>query len=137
AGEMGELAARHLQKNGAKEILVANRTWERAVELASDFGGTPVQLEKLPAWIAAADIVVCAAAAQGFLVTRAMVEGAIRARRHRPIFVIDIAVPRVVDPAVNGLGDVYLYAIDDLRGVVDANKAERAQEAEKAERIVE
>src|SRR5579859_3045694 len=137
AGEMGELAARHLKKHGASEILVANRTWERAVELAAGFAGTPVQLEKLSTWLAAADVAICAAAAPGFLVTRAMMAEAIRARRHRPILLIDIAVPRVVEPSAGTLGDVFLYAIDDLRGVVDANRSERLKEAGKAEAIVE
>ncbi len=138
AGEMGELAARHLQKHGAREILIANRTWERAVELAKDFGGTPVQLEKLSNWLAQADIVIGAAAAQGrYLLTQQMMHDAIRERRHRPIFLVDIAVPRIVDPACGGLADVYLYSVDDLRGVVDANLAERRKEAAKAEAIVD
>jgi glutamyl-tRNA reductase len=137
AGEMGELAAKHLQKNGASEILVANRTWERAVELAGAFQGTPLPFDKLPAWLSRADIVVCAAAAPGYLVTKAMVQEAIHTRRHRPIFLIDIAVPRIVDPAAGGLGDVYLYGIDDLRHVVDVNLAERRKEAAKAEVIVD
>lgn len=137
AGEMGELAAKHLQKNGAAEILVANRTWERAVELAGQFAGTPVPFEKLAGWLPRADIVICAAAAPHHLVTRAMMTDARRARKHKPVFLIDIAVPRVIDPEVNGLDDVYLYGIDDLRGVVDANIAERKREAAKAEVIVE
>ncbi len=137
AGEMGELAAKHLQKHGAAEILVANRTFERAVELAKAFSGTPVQFEKLGSWLPRADIVISAAGAPEFLVTRAMVHDAIKARKHRPIFLIDIAVPRTIEPGVNELGDVYLYGIDDLRGVVDANMAERRREAEKAEKIVD
>lgn len=137
AGEMGELAAKHLQKNGAAEILVANRTWGRAVELAGQFSGTPVPFEKLAGWLPRADIVICAAAAPHHLVTRPMVVEARRLRKHRPVFLIDIAVPRVIDPDVNGLDDVYLYGIDDLRGVVDANIAERKREASKAEVIVD
>lgn len=137
AGEMGELAAKHLQKNGAAEILVANRTWERAVELAEQFSGTPVPFEKMPTWLPRADIVISAAGAPHHLVTRPMVIDARRARKHRPVFLIDIAVPRTIEPAINGLDDVYLYGIDDLRGVVDANMAERRREAEKAEAIVE
>lgn len=137
AGEMGELAARHLQKNGAREILVANRTYERAVELAKTFSGTPLRLDQLGSWLPRADIVVCAAAAEGYLLGKQTVADAVRARRHRPIFLIDIAVPRTIDPACNGLGDVYLYSVDDLRGVVDANLAERRKEAVKAEAIIE
>lgn len=136
AGEMGELAARHLQTHGAMEILVANRTWERAVGLAKEFNGTPVQFEKLAGWLPRADIVISAAGAPGHLVTKQMVADAIRARKHRPVFLIDIAVPRTIDPAANGLGDVYLYGIDDLRGVVEENMAERRREAERAEKIV-
>lgn len=136
AGEMGELAAKHLQKNGAAEILVANRTWDRAVEVAERFSGTPVPFDKLGGWLHRADIVISAAAAPRHLVTRSMMLDARRARKHRPVFVIDIAVPRTVEPGVNGLDDVYLYGIDDLRGVVDANIAERRREAEKAGKIV-
>lgn len=137
AGEMGELAAKHLQKNGASELLVANRTWERGVELAQQFGGTPVPFDKLPGWLPRADIVISAAGAPHHLVTRPMMVDARRARRHAPVFLIDIAVPRTIEPEINGLDDVYLYGIDDLRGVVDANIAERRREAEKAEKIVD
>ncbi|HVO31655.1 MAG TPA: glutamyl-tRNA reductase [bacterium] len=138
AGEMGELAAKHLQKHGAAEILVANRTWEKAVALAGEFNGTAVQFEKLASWLPRADIVISAAAVgSDYLVTRPMVHDAIRARKHRPVFLIDIAVPRTIAPDVNGMGDVYLYGIDDLRGVVEENKAERRREAERAELIVD
>ena len=137
AGEMGELAAKHLQKHGAAEILVANRTWERAVDVAGKFSGTPVHFDKLASWLPRADIVISAAGAPEFILTKAMVHDAIRVRKHRPVFLIDIAVPRTIDPGVNGVGDVYLYGIDDLRGVVDANMAERRREAEKAEKIVD
>ena len=136
AGEMGELAAKHLQKNGCTEILVANRTWERGVDLAQQFGGTPVPFDKLAGWLHRADIVISAAGAPHHLVTRPMVVDARRARKHAPVFLIDIAVPRTIEPEINGLDDVYLYGIDDLRGVVDANIAERRREAEKAEKIV-
>ncbi len=138
AGEMGELAARHLQKNGAKEILVANRTWERAVDLAQQFSGTAVQFDRLGHWLVSADIVICAAAAgDGWLLGRSAIQDAVKARRHRPIFLIDIAVPRTIEPSANSLDDVYLYGIDDLRGVVDGNLAARKKEASKAEVIVE
>lgn len=137
AGEMGELAAKHLQKNGAAEILVSNRTWEKAVDLSQQFSGTPVPFEKLAGWLHRADIVISAAAAPHHLITRPMVLDARRTRKHKPVFLIDIAVPRTIEPDVNGLDDIYLYGIDDLRGVVDANMAERRREAAKAEKIVD
>jgi glutamyl-tRNA reductase len=137
AGEMGELAAKHLQKNGAAEILVSNRTWEKAVDLSQQFSGTPVPFEKLAGWLHRADIVISAAAAPHHLITRPMVLDARRVRKHKPVFLIDIAVPRTIEPEVNGLDDIYLYGIDDLRGVVDANMAARRREAEKAEKIVD
>jgi glutamyl-tRNA reductase len=136
AGKMGELAARHLVEQGAFPIYVVNRTWSRAQEMARALAGTAVPFDDLIAAIAAVDIVITSTGAAESLVTRAMVQGLMHGRR-RPLFFIDIAVPRNVDQSVNTLDNVYVYDVDDLRSVVDANIRERSREAQRAEGIVE
>jgi len=137
AGEMGELAADHLSDAGAREITVTNRTYERAVELAERFGGRAVRYEKFVDLLVKVDIAICSAAAPEILIRRDMVSQVIKARRQRPMFFIDIAVPRNVDEAVNEIDNVYLYDIDDLRSVVETNMELRLREADKAGRIIE
>ncbi|MBN1102183.1 MAG: glutamyl-tRNA reductase [Deltaproteobacteria bacterium] len=137
AGEMAELAAKHLVKNGADTLLVANRTFERAVEMADAFAAKAVAFEEIESLLQEADIVITSTAAGGYVVTHDQVRGCLRKRRNRPLFLVDIAVPRNVEPRVNDLGNVYLYDIDDLRAVTELNKAQRQEEALKAERIVE
>jgi len=136
AGKMGELAARHLRQAGVRELLVANRTLERAQRLAAELGGHPRDLDELPRLLVEADIVITSTGARGFLIDRKMMKKALRARKYRPIFFIDIAVPRNVDPALNGLENVYVYDVDDLTGIADENMAARRREAEVAERLV-
>ncbi len=136
AGEMAELAARHLITNGVDSISVANRTFERAVQVAKAFDGVPVSFDEIPRQILDADIVITSTASRDFVITHSMVKNLLRKRRSRPLFFIDIAVPRDVDPKVNNLNNVYLYDIDDLRGVIELNRQQRQQEAIKAERIV-
>lgn len=136
AGEMGQLAARHLHQAGAKGLVITSRTFDRAVELARDLDGTPVEFERFPSRLEGADIVICAGAATEYIIDRACVEAAMRKRKHRPMFFIDISVPRNIDPATNKVENVYLYDIDDLEGVVEANLKEREQEARKAEKII-
>jgi glutamyl-tRNA reductase len=136
AGEMAELAAKHLLNYGVSSITVANRTFERAVEMAGIFGGTAVSFEEIGAQILVVDIVISSTASSGYVITQEQVKNSLRKRRNRPIFFIDIAVPRDVEPSVNDLPNVYVYDIDDLRGVVRLNIAQREQEAVKAERIV-
>ncbi len=136
AGKMAGLTARHLVDVGIREILVCNRTPERAAELARTFGGRAVPLDDLPGQLAAADVVITSTGAPGVVVTREMVQQAMRARRYRPLFIVDIAVPRDVDPAAAELENVFLYNIDDLQAVVRSNLEERAREAQKAERII-
>jgi glutamyl-tRNA reductase len=136
AGKMSELTAKHLVSCGAARILVANRTRSRAEELAELFGGVAVPFESLYDHLAKADIVISSTAATEFVITKARLEPAMRSRRGRPLFLIDIAVPRDIDPAVNDLDDAYLYDIDALNHVVEANLEERAREAARAEIII-
>jgi glutamyl-tRNA reductase len=137
AGEMGELALKHLVSSGVREVLVANRTFEKGVELAKEFGGSAVRYEELFDHIVLADIVITSTGAPHFIIRGEDVKRLMPRRKHRPVFFIDIAVPRDIDPAVNDVDNAYLYNVDDLQTVVDQNVAERRKEAEKAEGIVE
>ncbi len=134
AGKMGELTAGYLRELGA-DFLVANRTVSKAEELAGRFGGKAHGLEDLPWLLGAADVVLSSTGAPGVVVGRPLLEEAIRNRR-RPIFLCDLAVPRDIAPEVCGLPLVFLYDIDDLQTVVDANLKERAKEARKAQSII-
>jgi glutamyl-tRNA reductase len=136
AGEMCELAATHLVENGVTEVLVTNRTLTRAEALADRFGGKAVPFEDFARFLPEVDIVVSSTGAPHFVLGVDEMRSAMKARKQKPVFLIDIAVPRDIDPRINGLPNVYLYDVDDLQGVVDANKKERAKEAEKAEAIV-
>ena len=137
AGKMSELAARHLVEQGAFPIYVANRTWARAQDLARALAGTPVPFDALDAALAGADIVITSTAASEPVVALDRARGAMHGRGARPLFFIDIAVPRNVEASVNTLDNVYCYDIDDLRQVVDANLRERLREAQRAEALVE
>lgn len=137
AGKMSELAAKHLVEQGAFPIYVANRTWVRAQELARALAGTAIPWDELPTALAAVDIVVSSTGAAEPVITRAAVTRLLPGRRGRPLFFVDIAVPRDVEAGVDGLDDVYRYDIDDLKQVVDANLRERAREAHRAETLVE
>jgi len=136
AGEMAQLAARELRSSGASELLVANRSGTAAEALAAEVGGIAVGLGELPALLERADVVLCSTAAQQPVVTRELVARAIKARRYRPLFLIDLAVPRNVDPAANELENVYVYDLDDLERVAAQNRELREQEVERAEAIV-
>jgi glutamyl-tRNA reductase len=136
AGEMAELAARHLLGNGVAHIIVANRTYERAVALAGEFGGSAVPFEELEQQMELADIVISSTGAPNVIIDKKMVQRIIKRRRNRPMFFIDIAVPRDIDTEVNGIENVYAYDIDDLEGVVQANIKTREKEAARAEEIV-
>lgn len=137
AGEMAELACQHLITYGAKEILIANRTLNRAVELAERFKGKAFSLEELPDLLVEADIVISSTGAPGFIITKSMLSPLLKARKFRPLFIIDIAVPRDVDPAVNELENIYLFDIDDLKEVVEENLKNRKKEALRARTIIE
>jgi glutamyl-tRNA reductase len=137
AGEMAELAVAHLIRNRAGDILVANRTFERAVELGRRFRGSPIKFEELIASLSDVDIVISSTGSPDFVVKREHLKGVLRKRRNRPLFFIDIAVPRDIDPHINRLSNTYVYDIDDLKGVIDENIGDRQREAIKGERIVE
>lgn len=137
AGEMAELASEHLISNGVAEIVVANRTLERAVQLAQKFNGRAISLDEIYGQLSKVDIIISSTGAPGLVIHYEHVKGIMRARKNRPLFLIDIAVPRDIDPRINEIENVYLYDIDDLKGVVELNKAERQKEALRAETIVE
>ncbi|MSP70767.1 MAG: glutamyl-tRNA reductase [Myxococcales bacterium] len=136
AGKMGELAARHFRRHGAHELLVANRSFDRARAVAEALGGHPRGLDELESLLVQADIVVTSTGAPGYLVTAAMVRRVVKARKYRPLFFIDIAVPRNVDPVINSLDNVYVYDVDDLSGIANENLAGRHREAFAAETLV-
>ncbi len=136
AGEMAELAAEHLISNGVERIVVANRTLERALALARRFNGSTVPWEELVEELRKTDIIVSSTGSPNLILTREQVRKRMRARRNRPLFFIDIAVPRDIDPEVNRIDNVYLYNIDDLQGIVEINRAERIKEAARAEHII-
>lgn len=136
AGKMSELAARYLHRSGATQIFVTNRTHDRAVEMARLFQGLTVEYDRFVAKLPEIDIVITSSGAPHYLLRKEEMRRVIEARRNRPMFLIDIAVPRNVDPAVNDLDNVYLYDIDDLQKVVDSNRRERLKHAEEAEAII-
>jgi glutamyl-tRNA reductase len=137
AGAMGEITARQLQAHGVSSLLVANRTFDRAVELARELGGVPVPLDQMSRYLPLADLVIGAAGGDAFLLDGPLVDEAMHERRRRPMFLIDLAVPRSIDPTVNDQDGVYLYDIDDLEGVIADNRGARAREAVKAEAMVD
>jgi len=136
AGEMAELAAQHLLGNGVKNIMVANRTFERAEELALEFKGDAIRFEHFPDAMVMIDILICATGAPKYVVSREMVAKAVKERRHKPIFLIDISNPRNIDPEVDKEDNVYLYDIDDLQSKVAVNTEGRSKEAAKAEELI-
>lgn len=137
AGETIELAARHLHENHLNRMIVANRTVERARQLAKEFAGYAITLAEIPVHLAEADIVISSTASPTYLLTQADVKQAIKIRKHRPIFMVDIAVPRDIDPQVGELEDVYLYSVDDLNEVIQESLRSRQQAAQQAEEIID
>ena len=137
AGDTIELAARHLADHKVKRLLVANRTLEHAQALASRFGGVALPLDDLERHLAEADIVLSATASREPVLRREAVKQALRQRRHRPMFLLDLAVPRDIEPAISELDDVFLYSVDDLEQVIDENRRSRREAAEQAEAIIE
>jgi len=137
AGEMGELAARHFQDHGTLPVYVANRTAGRAQALARELAGTAVPFEDLFSVMGQVDIVITSTAAGEAIITAGDVAPVLPGRRGRPLFFIDISVPRNVDPSVNDLDNVFVYDVDDLRSVVEANLRERKRQAQQAESLVE
>ena len=137
AGEMAELAAMHLLRNGVQDIIIANRTLSRARELADSLGGEPIQIENMPDRLHEVDIVISSTGSPVSVIRARDVKAVVRKRKNKPMFFIDIAVPRDIDPDVNTLDNVYLYDIDDLTEVVDENMAHRQEEATKARAVVD
>ncbi len=137
AGETAELTARHLMAHKVKHLLVANRTRSRAMRLAELFGGTPIGLDELDANLAKADLIIASTGATQPVITRQAMTAAIKARRRRPVFAIDLAVPRDIDPAASKLQDLYLYTLDDLQEIADQGRRDRASSANQAEAIIE
>jgi glutamyl-tRNA reductase len=137
AGETIELAARHLADKQVRRLIVANRTLENAQELAGRYSGYAIALSDLPRHLAEADIVISSTASRQPVVTRTMVADAIAQRRRRPMFMVDIAVPRDIEAEVAALDDVYLYGIDDLKQVIDENRKSRELAAREAEAIID
>ncbi|MFT4578802.1 MAG: glutamyl-tRNA reductase [Nitrospinales bacterium] len=135
-GEMAELAAKHLISYGVKTVYVASRTYERAAALAQTLNGCALDFESFKEEMHKADIIITSTAAPTFIIQKEMMEKAIQKRKNKPIFLIDIAVPRDIAPEVNELENVYLYDIDDLQNVVNANMEERQKEAENAMDII-
>jgi glutamyl-tRNA reductase len=137
AGEMAELAARHLINAGAARLLVCNRTLEAAEKLTTEFNGQAIEMSQLPTYLAEADIVICSTGAKEYVITPEMARTALERRRNRPAFLIDISVPRNIDPAIGQISNIFVFDIDDLESVIASNIREREREAERAELIVE
>jgi glutamyl-tRNA reductase len=137
AGETIELAARHLHQHNIGRIIVANRTVERAHNVAAQFDGYAIALTELASHLPEADIVVSSTASPLPVLGKGVVERALKKRRHRPVFMVDIAVPRDIEPEVGELNDVYLYTVDDLQGVVEEGMRSSQQASEQAMEIVE
>lgn len=136
AGEMAELAATHLLRNGVQDIIIANRTLSRAKDLADTLGGEPIQIESMPDRLHEVDIVISSTGSPVAVIKSKDVKNVLKKRKNKPMFFIDIAVPRDIDPNVNSLDNIYLYDIDDLKEVVEENMAQRQEEASKARSVV-
>jgi glutamyl-tRNA reductase len=136
AGEMAKLAARHFIANGVRHVRVTTRNPQQALELANRFGGTAVPFEEFREDMASADIVLVSTGAAHYLVSEDDVQHSVKQRMNRPMFLIDISVPRNIDPSVRHVDNAFLFDIDDLKTRVEQNRGERLNEAEKAERMV-
>jgi glutamyl-tRNA reductase len=137
AGDTIQLLARHLHRQGVGRLVIANRSLDRAERLARETHGFAVSLSDLPAYLAQADLIVSGTSARSHILDRASIQRAIAKRRHKPVFMIDLAVPRDIDPGVAALEDVYLYTVDDLRAVITENLKIREAAAQQAEVLVE
>ena len=136
-GKIGELAVKNLSSRGASAVLVANRTFERAQNLARSFGGVAVKFENFFEYLKEVDIVISSTSAPHFVITKGDLSRLMRQRNQRPIFLIDLGLPRNIDPEAGRLDNIYLYNIDDLARVRDANLEERMRQAKRAEEIIE
>ncbi|WEG14036.1 glutamyl-tRNA reductase [Pullulanibacillus sp. KACC 23026] len=136
AGKMGELTAKHLKSHGVPKIRVVNRTYEKAEELAAHFSGQPLEWTRMESALKETDIVISSTGAKGLVLDAGTVQQAMKERKGRPLFIVDIAVPRDIDPEINKVEGVFLYDIDDLEGIVEANILERQEEAQKIEALI-
>lgn len=137
AGEMAELAAKHFKNSGIENIMVANRTYEKAVELSNTFNGRPIMFREFTHYLKDVDIVLASTGAQKFIIHEEDVKRVMKDRKQSPMFFIDISVPRNIDPLVNNIANAYVYDVDDLQGVVSSNMGEREKEAQYALEIIE
>lgn len=137
AGETIELAARHLHASQLGRMIIANRTLERARHLALQFGGYAITLPELSEHLAEADVVISSTGSPDYILHAPQIKEALKTRKRRPIFMVDIAVPRDIDPAISKIDDVYLYTVDDLQGVIEENRRSRAEAAKQAEEIID
>jgi glutamyl-tRNA reductase len=137
AGETIELAARHLHASQLGRMIIANRTLERARHLALQFGGYAITLPELSEHLAEADVVISSTGSPDYILTAPQIKNALKIRKRRPMFIVDIAVPRDIDPAISNFDDVYLYTVDDLQSVIEENRRSRAEAAKQAEEIID
>jgi glutamyl-tRNA reductase len=137
AGETVELAARHLHQQGVGRIIIANRTIDKARKVAEQFDGFAIGLPEISTHLAEADVVISSTASPLPILGKGMVESALKVRRHKPVFMVDIAVPRDIETEVGNLDDIYLYTVDDLQEVIQENMQSRQQAAEQALEIIE
>ncbi len=137
AGEMAELAARHLLNYGATHILIANRTYDNAALLAQEMNGEPVSFDDLDERLPEAEIVICSTGAPHYLITPNQIRRALETRRNHPMMLIDISVPRNIDPAIADMDNAFVFDVDDLESIAEANRTEREREALRAEAIIE
>ena len=135
AGEMGELAANYLKRLGC-QIFITNRTYEKALKLSQELGGNALRFEELEDYLSNMDIVIVSTGARSFVLTQRLVKRAMKRRNYEPMFLIDISVPRNVEPSVGGIDEVFLYDIDDLKEVVESNLRDRMREAKRGEIIL-
>ncbi len=137
AGETIELAAKHLHENGLNRMIIANRTLEHSQRLANEYSVYAIQIGDIPKHLAEADIVISSTASQLPILGKGAVESAIKARKHKPMFMVDIAVPRDIEVEVGEMDDVYLYSVDDLKDIVQENMQSRQNAAKQAEKIID
>ena len=137
AGEMSELTARYLMKNGVQSVVVSNRSYDKALQLAGSLQGQAIRFNELPEMLSRTDIVISCTSAAHYIINSQNCGDSLRNRQGQPIIMIDIAVPRDIDPALRSIAGVYLYDIDDLQGVIDANYLERQRASRAAQKIIE
>lgn len=137
AGEMAELVTRHLLSQGIQGLMIANRTFQHADNLAREFGGRAIGFQDIPVYLSQMDIVISSIGGSDCVITRDQAAAALKMRKNLPIFMVDISVPRTLDARINDLENAYLYDIDDLEGIIEINKEGRKAEATKAEEIIE